>query len=102
MTATLLRTQPDPQPNPDPPPTSPWDARRMTEPDPMPTGPIGPGPNPRPGTPPSGRATTVCTYCRRAIHRQRNGEWYHNHNASVSCRPGWASRRAAPGAPVGS
>lgn len=39
----------------------------------------------------------ICCYCRKRIHRQRNGEWYHNHNASVSCRPGQGSeRRATP------
>lgn len=38
-----------------------------------------------------------CAYCRRAIHKQRNGEWYHTGNASVSCRPGWTSNKATPG-----
>lgn len=40
---------------------------------------------------------TICCYCRRRIYRVRNGEWYHEHNASVSCRPGEGSdRRATP------
>lgn len=40
---------------------------------------------------------TRCVYCRKRIHKQRNGEWYHNHNASVACRPGEGSdRRATP------
>ena len=41
----------------------------------------------------------VCCYCRKQIHRQRNGAWYHDHNASVACRPGeglTAGRRATP------
>ena len=38
-----------------------------------------------------------CCYCRHRIYRQRNGDWYHEHNGSVSCRPGEGSdRRAAP------
>jgi hypothetical protein len=37
----------------------------------------------------------ICQLCRRRIHRQRNGAWYHNHNASVSCRPGDGSGRKA-------
>ena len=38
-----------------------------------------------------------CGYCRKKITRQRNGAWYHDHNASVSCRPGEGSdRRAFP------
>src|SRR5215472_9928909 len=42
-------------------------------------------------------STTRCGYCRQRIHQQRNGAWYHNHNASVSCRPGEGSdRRAFP------
>jgi hypothetical protein len=39
---------------------------------------------------------TRCTYCYRPIHQQRNGAWYHDHNASVSCRPGWSSNKATP------
>ncbi len=39
----------------------------------------------------------ICQLCRRRLHRQRNGEWYHTHNASVSCRPGQGSeQRATP------
>lgn len=39
---------------------------------------------------------TYCTYCHRAIHQQRNGEWYHSGNASVKCKPGWDSTKAYP------
>jgi hypothetical protein len=39
----------------------------------------------------------ICQLCRKRVHRQRTGDWYHNHNASVSCRPGEGSgRRAVP------
>jgi hypothetical protein len=39
----------------------------------------------------------ICRFCRKRVHQQRNGAWYHNHNASVSCRPGEGSdRRALP------
>jgi hypothetical protein len=40
---------------------------------------------------------TYCTYCFRPIGRQRDGAWYHEHNASVSCKPGWNSTKATPG-----
>lgn len=41
---------------------------------------------------------TICCYCRKRIHRQRNGEWYHDHNASTACRPGDCNpdRQASP------
>ena len=39
---------------------------------------------------------TICQLCRRRVFRARNGEWYHNHNGSVSCRPGSGSGRATP------
>jgi hypothetical protein len=39
----------------------------------------------------------ICQLCRKRVHKQRNGEWYHNRNGSVSCRPGEGSgRRAVP------
>lgn len=39
----------------------------------------------------------ICANCRKRLHRQRNGAWYHNHNASVSCHPAQvSSRRAEP------
>ena len=47
-------------------------------------------------------AVTICGFCRKGIHRQRNGEWYHNHSASVSCYPGDGSdKRAFPAAATG-
>jgi hypothetical protein len=36
-----------------------------------------------------------CGYCRRLIHKQRNGAWYHNHNASEFCKPGVGTGRKA-------
>ena len=43
------------------------------------------------------RRITICCYCRKRICRQKNGEWYHERNASTSCRPGEGSdRRATP------
>lgn len=45
----------------------------------------------------TGPARPFCAYCRKRIHRQRNGAWYHDHNASVSCYPGEGSwKRATP------
>lgn len=38
-----------------------------------------------------------CAYCRRRILRMRDGAWYHEHNASVSCKPGWSGNKATPG-----
>lgn len=39
----------------------------------------------------------ICANCRRRLHRQRSGAWYHDHNASVSCWPGDGSgKRATP------
>lgn len=38
----------------------------------------------------------VCCYCRKRIYKQRNGAWYHEHNASVACRPGDGDRQATP------
>jgi hypothetical protein len=38
-----------------------------------------------------------CTYCYRRIHQQRDDTWYHNHNASTACKPGWTTTRATPG-----
>jgi hypothetical protein len=44
-----------------------------------------------------------CAYCYKPIHKQRNGEWYHDRNASTSCSPGSGSdRRALPAAPKAS
>ena len=40
----------------------------------------------------------LCAYCRRKIHKQRNGAWYHTHSASVRCRPGWGGNVAFPAA----
>lgn len=37
-----------------------------------------------------------CTYCYRKIRKQRSGEWYHDHNASVSCSPGSGGTKATP------
>ena len=43
------------------------------------------------------RKIVICANCRKRIHKQRNGAWYHSHNASVSCRPGQGSgMRAEP------
>lgn len=50
-----------------------------------------------PPSAPSPNMRTYCAHCRRRIHKQRNDEWYHNHNASRSCRPGWTANRATPG-----
>jgi len=30
----------------------------------------------------------ICANCQRRIFRAVNGDWYHRHNASVSCYPG--------------
>jgi hypothetical protein len=61
--------------------------------------------NPRqgPGLPGAGSARGAqppppqdrCGYCRRLIHKQRDGSWYHNHNASVFCKPGDRPARKA-------
>ena len=40
---------------------------------------------------------TYCGNCYRRIHKQRDDKWYHNHNASVACKPGWNSTHATPG-----
>ncbi len=37
----------------------------------------------------------ICQLCRKRLHRQRNGAWYHDHNASVSCHPGDGTGRQA-------
>lgn len=37
----------------------------------------------------------ICANCRKRLHRQRNGAWYHNRNASVSCYPGGGSEKRA-------
>jgi hypothetical protein len=37
----------------------------------------------------------ICQLCRRRVHKQRNGAWYHDHNASRSCHPGDGSGRKA-------
>jgi hypothetical protein len=37
----------------------------------------------------------ICQLCRRRLHRQGNGEWYHNRNASVFCDHHDGSRRRA-------
>ena len=43
------------------------------------------------------RPRIFCANCRKRIHKQRNGAWYHDHNASVSCHPGQGrSGRAEP------
>ena len=40
---------------------------------------------------------TICQLCRKRVFQVRNGEWYHERNASTSCRPGEGSdRRATP------
>jgi hypothetical protein len=41
-----------------------------------------------------------CGYCYKKIRMQRNGAWYHDHNASVSCNPGSGSDRKAFPAPA--
>jgi hypothetical protein len=39
----------------------------------------------------------ICQLCRKRVHQQRNGAWYHDHNSSVACRPGeGGDRRATP------
>jgi hypothetical protein len=40
----------------------------------------------------------VCSNCNRRIWRNGpGGSWYHNHNASASCRPGGGGwKRATP------
>lgn len=48
---------------------------------------------------PEPRTTKVkprCTFCRRPIYKTRNGAWYHERNASVSCNPGLSGNRATP------
>jgi hypothetical protein len=43
------------------------------------------------------RIDCTCCYCHRAIYMVVSGDWYHDHNASVSCYPGAGSdRRATP------
>lgn len=42
------------------------------------------------------QTTVRCTFCYRPIHKARSGEWYHNHNASVACKPGWTRNKATP------
>jgi hypothetical protein len=37
----------------------------------------------------------ICHWCRRPVHQQRNGEWYHDHTASVFCHPGDGIGRVA-------
>lgn len=38
-----------------------------------------------------------CANCRKPIHMQRNGDWYHDQTASVSCYLGQGSpKRAEP------
>lgn len=46
-------------------------------------------------TAPIRSAGRFCGYCHRAIYRQRDGSWYHEHNASVFCHPGDGSGREA-------
>ena len=42
-------------------------------------------------------AVTICMICRKRVHQQRNGAWYHDRNGSVSCYPGSGSeKRATP------
>lgn len=36
-----------------------------------------------------------CANCGKRIFRARNDDWYHSHNASVSCRPGEGSENRA-------
>ena len=40
-------------------------------------------------------APVICQFCHRRVHCQRNGAWYHSHNASVSCHPGEGTGRCA-------
>lgn len=43
------------------------------------------------------RKRVICAICRRTLHMQRNGAWYHDHNASESCYFGTgSSKRANP------
>lgn len=37
------------------------------------------------GAQPSGRRVIICQLCRRRVHRQRDGSWYHNRTASQFC-----------------
>lgn len=39
------------------------------------------------------RRITICQLCRKRLRRQRNGAWYHRHNASEFCRPGDGTHR---------
>ena len=41
----------------------------------------------------SGRRITICQLCRKRLSKQRNGAWYHRHNASEFCRPGDGTHR---------
>lgn len=38
---------------------------------------------------------TICQLCRKRVYRVRNGEWYHNGNASAFCHPGDGTHRKA-------
>jgi len=39
----------------------------------------------------------ICQLCRKVLHKQRNGAWYHDHNASEFCNPGnGTGRKAVP------
>jgi hypothetical protein len=41
------------------------------------------------------RRITICQLCRRRVYRVRNGEWYHDRNASAFCHPGDGTGRKA-------
>jgi hypothetical protein len=47
------------------------------------------------GAQPSGRRVTICQLCRKRLRKQRNGAWYHRHNASEFCHPGDGTHRKA-------
>jgi hypothetical protein len=35
----------------------------------------------------------ICQLCHKRVFRVKNGEWYHQHNASAFCRPGDGTHR---------
>ncbi len=42
-------------------------------------------------------ARVICQLCRKRVHKQRNGAWYHDRNSSEFCHPGdETGRKAVP------
>jgi hypothetical protein len=37
----------------------------------------------------------TCQLCRKRVHKQRDGSWYHDRNASWFCHPGDGTGRKA-------